>query len=137
MRCTIAASHKALSRCLIARPVTTAPPPQPRENRAPRARARKKNAGINAPFGQRRPFDQYIAHADRGMDRNRKHEQAIERRPGEAVARARKNIGRAHAVPRGIEDHGDMNENQRRHHGGGGALPKIEPHVHTLISPLR
>src|SRR5262249_20216370 len=71
------------------------------------------------------------------MDRNRKHEQTIERGPGDAAARARKNIGRAHAMPRRIEDHGDMNQDQRRHDGGGGALPEIEPHVHTLISPLR
>ena len=57
--------------------------------------------------------------------------------PGDTAVRARQDVGRRHALARGVEDHRDMDENERRHDRRGGTLPDIEPHVHASISLLR
>jgi hypothetical protein len=113
-----------------------APPRRPRappEEKQQRSEGAREDAG--AAILKRRPFGQHVAHADRRMDGCGNDERAIERRPGDAAARARENVGGRHAFAARIEDDGDVRQHQRHHERRGQPLPDIETDVH--ISPLR
>src|SRR5262249_62010833 len=69
------------------------------------------------------------------MDGCGNNEGAVERRPGDAAARARENVRGRHSFAARIEDDGDVRQHQRHHERRGQPLPDIETDVH--ISPLR
>src|SRR5262249_1766929 len=97
-----------------------------------KAKSRRKHAGAAIP--KRRPFGQHVAHANRRMDGHGNDEGAVARRPNNAAARARENIGSGHSFAARIEDDGDVHQHQRHHERRGQPLPDVEMNV--PISPL-
>ena len=57
-------------------------------------------------------------------------EHAIGEAPRDAAARAPEDVGGGETVARGIEDDGDMHEDQRHHESGRRALEDVQPNVH-------
>src|SRR5580700_7270036 len=71
------------------------------------------------------------------MNRNGGDENSIIRRPRDTIVGARQDIRRRHAFTRGIEDDGDVDEDERCYQRRRRSLPHIEPDIHALISPFR
>ena len=120
-------------RAVMAAPRRRRPASRARASSSPNAMA----ARSRARGAERRPFGQHGAQPDRGVHGRGSDEHAVERRPGDAAAGARENVGGGEPLAHGVEDDRQMHQHQRHHERRGQPLPEVEAHIHGLISPLR